>query len=158
MVNLKVASARSVGPYTCTSPGFAVAPPLFTSSTMGGMAALSMELSALTWLAVRPLTWSVESPATWVSASALRSAVVSPATCVAVMAPSWVELKAAKLVEVSRLIKESAYDIVLCPMRGARLAGLQADLVCSTEPVQASNSDGRPAAMSRCRDAVPSSG
>jgi hypothetical protein len=44
---------------------------------------------------------------------------------------------AAKLVEVSRLVKESAYDIVLCPMRGARMAGLQVDLICSTEPIQA---------------------
>jgi len=41
---------------------------------------------------------------------------------------------AAMLIEVSRLIKESAYDIVFCPMRGARMAGLQANLVCESEP------------------------
>jgi hypothetical protein len=41
---------------------------------------------------------------------------------------------AAKLIEVSRIIKESAFDIVFCPMRGARMPGLQADLVCQTEP------------------------
>ncbi len=41
---------------------------------------------------------------------------------------------AGKLVEVARMIKESAYDIVLCPMRGARMPGVQAALVCQTEP------------------------
>jgi hypothetical protein len=40
---------------------------------------------------------------------------------------------ATKLIEVARIIKESAFDIVLCPMRGARMPGLQADLVCQTE-------------------------
>lgn len=40
---------------------------------------------------------------------------------------------AAKLIEVARIIKESAFDIVFCPMRGARMPGLQADLVCETE-------------------------
>jgi len=32
---------------------------------------------------------------------------------------------AEKLIEVSRIIKESAYEVVLCPMRGARMPGLQ---------------------------------
>ncbi len=41
---------------------------------------------------------------------------------------------AGKLVEVARIFKEGAYDIVLCPMRGARMPGMQADLVCQTEP------------------------
>jgi hypothetical protein len=41
---------------------------------------------------------------------------------------------ASKLIEVARIIKESAFDIVFCPMRGARMPGLQADLVCQTEP------------------------
>jgi hypothetical protein len=40
------------------------------------------------------------------------------------------------LVEVSRAIKESTYDIVLCPMRGARMPGLQGNLVCQSEPFE----------------------
>jgi hypothetical protein len=41
---------------------------------------------------------------------------------------------AEKLIEVSRIIKESAYDAVLCPMRGARMPGLQGQLVTQSEP------------------------
>jgi hypothetical protein len=44
---------------------------------------------------------------------------------------------AEKLIEVSRIIKESAYDILLCPMRGARMPGLQGQLVCHSEPFEA---------------------
>jgi hypothetical protein len=43
---------------------------------------------------------------------------------------------AEKLLEVSRIIKESAYDVVLCPMRGARMPGLQGHLVTQSEPFQ----------------------
>jgi hypothetical protein len=43
---------------------------------------------------------------------------------------------AEKLIEVSRIIKESAYDLVLCPMRGARMPGLQGQLVTQSEPFQ----------------------
>lgn len=38
-----------------------------------------------------------------------------------------------ELIRVSRIIKESQYDIVLCPLRGARLAGLQSRLICDDE-------------------------
>ena len=41
---------------------------------------------------------------------------------------------AQKLVEVARIIKENTYDIVLCPMRGARMPGLQSNR--TREPVQ----------------------
>jgi hypothetical protein len=40
------------------------------------------------------------------------------------------------LVEVSRVIKESAYDVVPCPMRGARMPGLQGNVVCQSEPFE----------------------
>jgi hypothetical protein len=43
---------------------------------------------------------------------------------------------AEKLIEVSRIIKESEYDVVLCPMRGARMAGLQGQLLTQSEPFQ----------------------
>lgn len=43
---------------------------------------------------------------------------------------------AEKLIEVSRIIKESGYDVVLCPMRGARMPGLQGHLVTQSEPFQ----------------------
>jgi hypothetical protein len=39
---------------------------------------------------------------------------------------------AGQIVEVSRLIKENAYDLTLCPLRGARMVGLQAKLICDT--------------------------
>jgi hypothetical protein len=38
-----------------------------------------------------------------------------------------------KVIEVARKIKERAYDIVLCPLRGARMPGLQANIICKTE-------------------------
>lgn len=39
----------------------------------------------------------------------------------------------AKVIEISRIIKESKYDVILCPLRGARLPGIQSDLMCYTE-------------------------
>lgn len=44
---------------------------------------------------------------------------------------------AGKLFDIAYSIKASAYDIVLCPLRGARMAGVHVDLVCETEPVRA---------------------
>jgi hypothetical protein len=38
------------------------------------------------------------------------------------------------IVQVARIIKESKYDVILCPLRGARLPGLQADIICKDEP------------------------
>jgi hypothetical protein len=34
-----------------------------------------------------------------------------------------------KLVAVARILKENSYDVILCPLRGARMPGLQAELV-----------------------------
>lgn len=38
---------------------------------------------------------------------------------------------AEKLVGAARIIKESDYDLVLCPLRGGRLPGLQARIICN---------------------------
>ncbi len=38
---------------------------------------------------------------------------------------------ASKLVNVARMIKESEYDLVLCPLRGGRLPGLQSQIICN---------------------------
>lgn len=37
---------------------------------------------------------------------------------------------ASRLVNVARMIKESNHDLVLCPLRGGRLPGLQAQIIC----------------------------
>jgi hypothetical protein len=36
----------------------------------------------------------------------------------------------AELIKAARVIKELDYDLVLCPLRGARLAGVQSSLIC----------------------------
>src|ERR1051326_3171689 len=41
---------------------------------------------------------------------------------------------AKRLIEVTRIIKESNYDLMLCPMRGARMPGMQAELVSQSDP------------------------
>lgn len=38
-----------------------------------------------------------------------------------------------KLLEVSRKVKELGYDVVLCPLRGARMAGLTSELVTQSK-------------------------
>jgi hypothetical protein len=38
------------------------------------------------------------------------------------------------IVQVARVIKESQYDVILCPLRGARHPGLHANIMCKNEP------------------------
>jgi hypothetical protein len=42
-----------------------------------------------------------------------------------------------KLVEVARILKENSYDVILCPLRGARMPGLQAELVGNSDAFRA---------------------
>src|SRR5438128_5736293 len=40
------------------------------------------------------------------------------------------------LVRVARSIKEYRYDVVLCPLRGGRIIGLETNLICQSEPIE----------------------
>jgi hypothetical protein len=44
---------------------------------------------------------------------------------------------ASKIFEVARILKESGFGIILCPLRGARLPGMQADVICQTQSFRA---------------------
>lgn len=44
---------------------------------------------------------------------------------------------ASKILEVARILKESGYGIILCPLRGARLPGMQAGVICQTQSFRA---------------------